>query len=98
MRRRGTEEPAPEKEKMMSKAPSYKAAVKEIEEIVEEIENESIDVDGLTEKVKRAAFLIRSCRENLKKTEKEVEKVLKEFDTEVVDSTPREEGPGLLDF
>ena len=75
----------------MSKSPTYKEAVEEIEAIVEEIENESVDVDALTDKVKRAAFLIRFCKENLRKTDQEVKKVLKDFEKD-------DEGPGLLDF
>jgi exodeoxyribonuclease VII small subunit len=66
----------------MSETPAYKDALEEIESIVEEIENETVDVDILTEKVKRAAFLIKFCKEKLKKTDDEVKKVLKDFDKE----------------
>ncbi|MCK5426858.1 MAG: exodeoxyribonuclease VII small subunit [Thermodesulfovibrionia bacterium] len=66
----------------MKDNPSYKAAIEEIESIVEEIENETIDVDLLSEKVKRATFLIKLCKEKLKTTDSAVKKVLKEFDKE----------------
>ena len=66
----------------MSDKPAYKDAIEEIELIVEEIENETVDVDVLTDKVKRAAFLIRYCKEKLKKTDDEVKKVLKDFEKE----------------
>ncbi len=66
----------------MKKVPGYKDAIEEIEAIVGEIENETVDVDVLTEKVKRAASLIKNCRKKLKKTEDEIKKVLKEFDEE----------------
>ena len=66
----------------MKDAPSYKEAIEEIETIVSDIESETVDVDVLTEKVKRAAFLIKFCRENLKKTDDEIKKVLKEFEKE----------------
>ncbi len=66
----------------MSDAPAYKDAIEEIESIVNEIENETVDVDVLTKKVKRAAFLIKYCKEKLKKTDNEVKKVLKDFDKE----------------
>jgi len=49
---------------------------------IEEIENETVDVDALTEKVKRAAWLIKYCKDKLKKTDDEVKKVLKEFQKE----------------
>ncbi len=66
----------------MNDAPSYKEAIEEIESIVDEIENETVDVDVLTEKVKRATFLIKYCKEKLKRTDNEVKKVLKEFEKE----------------
>jgi len=64
-------------------AQTYKDALNEIENIITEIEDETIDVDVLAEKVKRAADLIKYCREKLVKTEKEVAKVLEEFEEEV---------------
>lgn len=67
----------------MNKAPGYKDAIDELESIIEEIESETVDIDVLTTKVKRAAFLIKLCRKNLKKTDLEVKKVLKEFETDM---------------
>jgi exodeoxyribonuclease VII small subunit len=64
----------------MNDNPNYKDALEEIESIVEEIESESVDVDVLTEKVRRAAYLIRMCKAKLKKTDDEVKKILMEFD------------------
>ncbi len=66
----------------MNKIPSYKAAIEEIESIVNEIENETVDVDVLTKKVKRATFLIKLCKEKLKTTDTEVKKILEEFEEE----------------
>ena len=66
----------------MSKTPGYKEAINELETIVEEIENETVDLDLLTSKVKRAAFLIKLCRKNLKKTDIEVKKILEEFEAD----------------
>lgn len=56
---------------------SYSQAIEELENIVTEIENEDISVDELSEKVKRAAELIRICKAVLYKTEEEVNAVLK---------------------
>ena len=64
----------------MSKSPGYNEAIEEIDAIVEEIENESIDIDLLTEKVKRAALLIKLCKNKLKKTDGEINKILEEFE------------------
>lgn len=64
----------------MKDKPKYSDAVKEIESIVEEIESETVDVDVLTEKVKRATYLIKLCKEKLRETDKEVKNILKEFE------------------
>lgn len=66
----------------MNDAINYKNAIAEIESIVEEIENETVDVDALAEKVKRAAHLIKFCKAKLKTTDNEIKKVLKEFEKE----------------
>ncbi len=71
----------------MKDAPTYKKALEEIEAIVEEIENETVDVDVLSEKVKRAAYLIKHCREKLRKTDDEIRKVLEDFDKEEKEGT-----------
>jgi len=65
---------------MTSKTISYKEAVAEIEVILEKIEKEELDVDDLTEKVKRVSSLIKLCKEKLHNTEQEVEKILKEME------------------
>jgi exodeoxyribonuclease VII small subunit len=63
-----------------TKKPTYSEAVAEIEEILQRMENEELDVDELSEKVKRVSELVRFCRNKLKNTEEEVEKVLKEME------------------
>lgn len=59
---------------------SYKEAVEEIDEILEKIENEELDVDELSEKVKRVSTLIKFCKEKLHTTQTEVENILKEME------------------
>ncbi len=66
----------------MSKTITYAEAIEELETIVSEIENASIGVDELSEKVKRAAELIKFCRNKLTATEKEVGSILKNLETE----------------
>ena len=63
----------------MKDTSSYKAAIEELESIVSEIEDESVDIDVLAKKVKRATFLIKLCRKRLKTTDNEIKKILKEF-------------------
>ena len=66
----------------MSKSITYTQAIAELETIVSEIENASIGVDELSEKVKRAAELIRFCRNKLNSTEKEVNSIIKSIEVE----------------
>jgi exodeoxyribonuclease VII small subunit len=67
---------------------SYSEAIAELEEIVRGIESEAIDLDHLTERVKRARYLINFCQSRLRSTEEGVKKVLAELETE------EEAGPG----
>jgi exodeoxyribonuclease VII small subunit len=60
----------------------YGDAIEEIESILNKIENEELDVDDLTAKVKRVSELLHICKEKLHSTEEEVEKILKDIDTE----------------
>ncbi|KVV16230.1 exodeoxyribonuclease VII small subunit [Flavobacterium sp. TAB 87] len=55
---------------------TYEAALKELTAISKEIENETISVDTLASKVKRASELIEFCQTKLKNTEAEVTKII----------------------
>ncbi len=61
---------------------NYTEAFEELQTIVSEIEDGEISVDELSEKVKRAAFLIKICKSKLTSTEEDVNKILKELDEE----------------
>lgn len=65
---------------------NYTEAFDELQTIVSEIEKGEISVDELSEKVKRAAQLIKICRLKLTTTEEDVNKILKELDTATDDS------------
>lgn len=58
---------------------TYSQAKRELEEIVTAIESNELDVDALTEKVKRASELIAFCKEKLTKTDKELQKIIDEI-------------------
>ena len=60
----------------------YNKAIKRLEEIVSKIENEEIDVDELSEKVKEAVELITTCKERIEKAEMEVKRVVDELGEE----------------
>ena len=62
------------------KQPTYSEAIAEIESIIEQIESNELDIDNLSEKVRRVAELIKFCKAKLKATEEEVESILKDFD------------------
>ena len=64
----------------MSKEPNYTEAFEELQEIVLEIEQGEISVDELSEKVKRAAILIKICKAKLTNTEEDVARILKELE------------------
>ena len=55
---------------------NYTKAKNELEKIVQSIESEELDIDTLTQKVKRATELIAFCKEKLTKTDSELQKIL----------------------
>ncbi|MFZ4520709.1 MAG: exodeoxyribonuclease VII small subunit [Bacteroidales bacterium] len=64
----------------MTKEPGYTEAFDELQEIVAEIEGGEISVDLLSAKVKRAALLIKICKNKLTSTEEDVNRILKELE------------------
>jgi exodeoxyribonuclease VII small subunit len=65
----------------MNEKINYVDAFNELQTIVSEIEQGEISVDELSEKVKRAAELIKICKSKLTSTEEDVNKILKELDS-----------------
>lgn len=61
---------------------TYTQAVKQIEEILNRIENEDLDVDELTNMVKTASGLIKFCKSKLFESEQEIEKILNDIDVD----------------
>jgi exodeoxyribonuclease VII small subunit len=62
---------------------TYEAAYKELAAIAKEIESESVSIDVLAEKVKRASELITFCQTKLRSTEAEVNKIIAQMDKRV---------------
>ena len=71
---------------------TYSQAIGELEKIINEIEAESVDVDVLAEKVKRATYLIKFCKSNLRTTEEEVKKVLSDIEEKSETELPSDIG------
>lgn len=57
--------------------PSYETAFAELQQLLADIETETINIDELSEKVQRAAELIAYCRAKLRHTEEDIQNVLK---------------------
>ena len=65
---------------MNKKTLKYSEAMAKLNDILTDLESERIDVDDVSQKVKKAVELIRLCREKIEKTELEVHKIVKEFE------------------
>ncbi len=55
----------------------YEEAMRQLQEIVRKMENDELDIDQMTEQLKRAQELIRLCRDKLMKTDEEISNLLK---------------------
>ena len=56
----------------MPKKVSYSDAKEQLDQIINELENDQITIDDLTEKVKKAKQLIELCKQKLRKTQEEL--------------------------
>ena len=64
-----------------SEAPmSFRAAMDELEGILERIEGEEIDIDRLAEELRRAAVLLDLCRGKIRKAEVEVTQIVQSLE------------------
>lgn len=64
---------------MAKKDFSFNDAVKEIEKILQNIETGNLDVDKLSDEVKRASELIKQCQKKLRSTEEEINSIFKDM-------------------
>jgi exodeoxyribonuclease VII small subunit len=55
---------------------NYENASKELEEILNQLKNDEVSIDELSDKVERASKLILFCKEKLSNTEKKVEDII----------------------
>ncbi len=51
---------------------TYEEAIQELQETVAQLQEDEVNIDQLSAKVKRAAELIAYCREKLRATEEEI--------------------------
>lgn len=64
----------------MEKILSYEQAFNELEKIAGEIEADTVSIDVLAQKVKRASELISYCQAKLKSTETEVNNIISKME------------------
>jgi len=69
------------------------AAVAELEQIVDELDDDRLDVDLLAARVERAAELIRACRSRIAGARLEIERVVVELEAESLGGESPVEGP-----
>ena len=60
----------------MDKNMKYEKAMQELEQIVSQMENGTLDIDSMLTKLKRAQELVALCRNKLTKTEAEINAML----------------------
>ena len=63
---------------MKNQEMKYEKAVCELEEIVDKMERDELDIDQLSEQLKRAKVLVKLCKDKLTKTDEEIKKLLSE--------------------
>ena len=60
---------------------NYTEAVRELEEILQSLEeSDEVNMDTITEKIKRASVLMEYCKKKLYELDEELEKVLSKTD------------------
>jgi exodeoxyribonuclease VII small subunit len=55
---------------------SYEAALAELEELRQALENDLVGVEELSAQVKRAYFLLNYCREKLREAEQQIDLIV----------------------
>jgi len=68
-----------------SSTPDFETAMKELEQIVESMENDQLTLDESLQKFERGVKLSRICQENLKNAEQKVEQLVKKHGELVIE-------------
>lgn len=63
---------------MEKKEMKYEEALRQLENIVEKMENDELDIDQLSDQLKKAKKLVKLCKDKLTKTDAEIRKLLSE--------------------
>ena len=65
---------------MAKKEKTYTEALQELQGILDKLESGDMDVDVLSEEIKKASSLLKLCKDKLYKTDLEIKKVLDNLD------------------
>jgi exodeoxyribonuclease VII small subunit len=60
----------------MATETKYEDAVRQLENIVEKLENNELGIDEMSKQLKKAQQLIKLCKDRLTKTNAEIQKIL----------------------
>ena len=64
---------------MAKKEFSFNEAIGEIENILQNIESGELDLDKLSQEVRKASELIKQCQKKLRSTEEEINSIFKDL-------------------
>lgn len=56
----------------------YEEALRQLDEIVQKMENNEYGIDELTAQLKKAKELIKQCKDQLTKTDEDIKKILED--------------------
>ena len=59
---------------MEKKEMKYEEALRQLEDIVEKMENDELDIDQLSDKLEKDKKLVKLCKDKLTKTDAEIRK------------------------
>lgn len=71
---------------MSDDTPGYADAVRELDQILHELEGSDVDVDHLADRVARASTLITLCREKITAAQMRIEEVTADLDAAAPDT------------
>ena len=54
----------------------YEEAIRQLEDIVAKMENDELDIDSLSQQLKTAQRLIKTCKDKLTKADKDIKAIL----------------------
>lgn len=55
---------------------NYEQSLSEIKEIIAQLEQNNLNLDEMTEKIERAALLIKNCKQKLQQTDSSIQDIL----------------------